>query len=177
MPRELTPITITSAGYPDGYLVQAAVTIDRFGSINADASIDLNSNAVDADKQETWARAVDGIEGYFDSRARVYQLTADADAPTGRMFGPSNPHYSRIRYLASLDMIPELYQARGVNDGTTGPEGQMTTLRKDVRAELDEILESLAVSATEVSGGIDGISVIGPATNGACCFGACGVIL
>lgn len=177
MPIDLTPIPITSVGYPDGYLVRAAVTIARFGPFNADASIDLNNDGSNTDMQATWAEAVEGIEGYFDSRARVYQLTADSDAPTGKMFGPGNPHFVRIRYLASLDMIPELYQARGINDENTGPQGQMTNLRKAVRAELDTILEALAVNATEITGGTDGITVIGCPTPRACLpYGGIGVI-
>jgi hypothetical protein len=178
MPIQLIPIIPTSVGYPDGYLVRAVVTIGRFGSYNADASIDLNSNASDADRQATWAVAADGVEGYFDTRARVYQLAADSDAPTGKMFGPSNPFYGRICYLASLDMIPELYEARGINDPNAGPQGQMSSLRKAVRDELDTILEALAIGATEVSGGIDGIAVIGCPTTRACLpYGGCGVIL
>jgi hypothetical protein len=178
MPIQLIPIVPTSVGYPDGYLVRAAVTIARFGPFNAAASIDLDNDGSNTEMQATWAEAVEGIEGYFDSRARVYQLTADSDAPTGKMYGATNPFYARIRYLASLDMIPELYEARGINDATTGPEGQMTTLRKQVRDELDTILEALAIGATEVSGGIDGITVIGCPTTRACLpYGGCGVIL
>lgn len=170
MPITLTPSSTTTV-YADGYYVVAAITLDEWGRTNTDRSIDMEDNMLDADKAAAWNRAAAAVDGYIDTQARIVGLTADSDATGTHMIGPSNNYFTRLQYLASKDMIPEIYNARGLTgDAANTAEGQMSALRKEARDEIGQILDTMKTQqAIDVgSDGAEVLNVRGTATSAVC---------
>lgn len=165
MPIELTPIPASDTYSADADLDNA------FGPINVTAWADLNDNA---DAGEIAARKAWG-------RGEAKILIDEALAGSGLAVPATAGNFAFFASLRSIEAQLAgaiLYQSRGVTDrqGQQGDmDGAMQAAYDRAAARLERVVAAQLVNATEVSGGIDGISVIGPATGGACCGGpGCG---
>jgi hypothetical protein len=143
------------------------------GDDDVDVYADLNSNgdATEIAARRAWARGK--AYRWINSKLRGAGLTAPATAET----------FSEFELLADIEAeraVAILYFGRGKNQQQSpeGMDGAMQVHFDNAEKELDRIISVVTVNATEVSGGIDGIAVIGCPTTRACLpYGGCGVIL
>jgi hypothetical protein len=141
-------------------------------NVNSWASLSSNATTDEITARITWARGV--AYRFINSKLRGASLTAPATAG----------NFSEYALLADVEAERAgaiLYQSRGVNDrqqASGDTDGVMQAHFEHAEAELDRLIGVVEVNATEVSGGIDGITVIGCPTTRACLpYGGCGVIL
>jgi hypothetical protein len=111
-------------------------------------SFNLDNDALTAD-EATAQDVFDRTDRYVDARARILGLTADAGATGGRMIATGSVWFGRLSDCASADARVEGYFLRGSTGAADGQgdqsraaAGQMNDMRRDARAEIDEILRA-----------------------------------
>jgi hypothetical protein len=165
--RELTPVP---SGPSEGYFAKRATVLRVAGQANFDAQFNLNPDALVAD--ETTVQAVlDDTDNWVRGRCYFYGVpktdavnyVAADDELLGYLHEPASRRARARGYL----MRGEVGGAGGPN----GAEGQMTAMRDQAEAEINDLLQAAVRRAADAAAGAagnDGITVITPA-----CYPCC----